>query len=955
MNAPVRGARHSLAGRAAELTSLDRLVDSAACGRGGIALLLGEQGIGKTTLTALALARAATLGCATARGAGDALTSSFPLLPVADALGTEPDGLTAGDVLALVRKRCAASPLVLAVEDMQWADEQTLLVWNRLARAVAGGELPLLLIGTARPWPHRASLDTLADLAARRAGTVLNLGPLSPAEIAGLAGQVLGGQPGPTVREVLSHAGGNPRYVRLMAGALRSEGLVVVAGGLAELAADDGRGPGSPCGQAMPSAVTTAIGRDLGFLPRRLRVALQTAALLGPEFSVAQWAAATGCDGPGIAEHTRDAASAGLLSGDGERLRFRHEVVRQALADEIPLGLRAAAHTEIARLLARGGTEADAVARHLLAGAANPEPWVAEWLARLPDADLYAQPAAFARLLPRAFAAVPENGELRESLVARCAQLLFWLGRDEEAATTAAGAAARTGDPAMLVLAVRAAVRLGRPEQALQVAAQFPLSPEQSSALWSARLTAWTAHALAAVSGPGEAEAMAKEALRLAMQSGDSLTIGYAWYALAECGDPATEAERLHAALSAIQGRDPESMETRVLLSARHLSAVTRQGGPAADAEAALAEALATGEDAGWARAGAIREAAATFCYRSGRWDEALAHLAAADGPVPPASQPGVAALIALRRGSRQDADTWLSGADSPASAGSADPLTRALALRAEADGDLTAATGLLRRWLGGPPADRSYDELPSLVRLALASGDRDTARDARDAAADDAADDPAPGRRATARFCTALLDDDAPGLLEAAEAYRFCGWLPLAAAAYEEAAARLGASGDTAGARAALTSGARIYSDCGAAWDTRRADARLRAFGVRRGPRSMHTRASAGWASLTPAELRVAALIAQGATNAGIAAELFLSPRTVHTHVSNILRKLGAASRVEVVREAAMQDAHAVAASGSLSPSVRASGAGQAVMPRSSASRPRRSLIPPGAPALAS
>jgi DNA-binding NarL/FixJ family response regulator len=94
-----------------------------------------------------------------------------------------------------------------------------------------------------------------------------------------------------------------------------------------------------------------------------------------------------------------------------------------------------------------------------------------------------------------------------------------------------------------------------------------------------------------------------------------------------------------------------------------------------------------------------------------------------------------------------------------------------------------------------------------------------------------------------------------------------------------------------------------QVYGQLGAAWDIRRADARLRAYGVRRGPRSAHRRESSGWGALTASESRIAELVGQGWSNPDIAAELYLSRRTVQTHVSHILTKLQLHSRIEVVR----------------------------------------------------
>jgi DNA-binding CsgD family transcriptional regulator len=901
MNIPVR---NILTGRTTELAVLRRLVADTGEGRGGLLFVWGQPGTGKTALLNAALTSAAEHGCAVLRGAGDELTTPFPLLPVTAALDVEPGGADTEGLLALVRERCAAAPVVLALEDLQWADEPTLLLWNRLARAVATESLPLLLIGTARPWPRQETLGVLTDLVTRRAGRVVELGPLGETDVATLAGQLIGAPPGPRLRAMLDTAGGNPLYVRRMADALLADGPLNIEHGIAEP-------PDQPGDDAnLPAVVTAALGESLSFLPSRLRAALRVAALLGTRFCAAEWAEAAGHNVPEITVLTGGGIEAGILSGDGDRLRFRHEIVRQALAAEIPAALHAASHAEIARLLARAAYPAREVARHLLAGPADLAPWVTAWLAGRPDADLYTAPGAFAELLARAVGTVPEEGEVWEALNVRSGKVLFWQGRDDEALTAAVAVAARTGDPAMLVLAVRAALRLGQPQHALQLAAQYPLFPERTVPLWYARLTAWLAHAVYRVAGAESGETLAKEALDLATASGDPLTIGYARYALAACGDVAAEASRLREALSVLPGRDPESTEMRVLLSASHLRAVLRQGVPAAEADATRAAAIAAGEQAGWDHACAIRATAAWFCYLHGRWDEALAHLAGTSGSFTAGARGGIGALIALRRGDRPAADACLAGVPlRDGTDGSSHALTRALALHAEADGDLAAAVAMMRRSLGWPSASRTYDELPYLVHLALLAGDVDSARDASDMAAADVAGEASPGRCATARFCTALLGDDVPGLLSVAGAYMSFGWVPAAAMAHEEAAARLAAAGDAAGARAALTDAVRCYTNSKATWDVRRADARLRVYGVRRGPRSAHKHASTGWASLTPAELRIVSLVGQGISNADIAAELFLSRRTVHTHVSHILHKLGASSRIDLVREAARHE----------------------------------------------
>ena len=90
--------------------------------------------------------------------------------------------------------------------------------------------------------------------------------------------------------------------------------------------------------------------------------------------------------------------------------------------------------------------------------------------------------------------------------------------------------------------------------------------------------------------------------------------------------------------------------------------------------------------------------------------------------------------------------------------------------------------------------------------------------------------------------------------------------------------------------------------------WDVARLQARFRVHGIRRGPRFQHRRSQQGWSSLTPTEVKVVGLVAQGMSNPQIADKLFLSRRTVQTHVSHVLTKLELHSRTEIAREASLR-----------------------------------------------
>ncbi len=159
------------------------------------------------------------------------------------------------------------------------------------------------------------------------------------------------------------------------------------------------------------------------------------------------------------------------------------------------------------------------------------------------------------------------------------------------------------------------------------------------------------------------------------------------------------------------------------------------------------------------------------------------------------------------------------------------------------------------------------------------------------------------PNAAGAALYCRGLLEADPEPLEQAAAVFRDAR-RPLYTAQALEAAADLRArGGDLAAARRLLADALKLYTDLGATWDINRANAQFRPYGIRHRQPSLR-RPRSGPGSLSPAEITVAELVAQGLSNPEIADRLFLSRRTVQTHVSHILAKLGIQSRVEISRE---------------------------------------------------
>ena len=205
----------------------------------------------------------------------------------------------------------------------------------------------------------------------------------------------------------------------------------------------------------------------------------------------------------------------------------------------------------------------------------------------------------------------------------------------------------------------------------------------------------------------------------------------------------------------------------------------------------------------------------------------------------------------------------------------------------------------------------------PDLVRLALAGNEPILAEQVTAAVESLAGTAGIASVTGAALRCRGLVDSDPEALLEAVAAYRRSPRVREIALACEDAAAMLatagassragnGAGGRMAEARRLAEDALEIYRTLEAHRDVARAQSRLRAVGLRSGPRGERARPRRGWESLTHAEVAVAERVAQGLSNPEIARRMFISSRTVQTHVSHALEKLGLSSRVELAVETA-------------------------------------------------
>ncbi|MDD7967177.1 ATP-binding protein [Actinomycetospora lemnae] len=915
-----------------ELAATGELVDRVLRGGGGLLLVEGDAGIGKTTLVGAAREVADGRGVAVAGARGAELERELAFGVVHELLAPVVVP-AAGDAAAAVRSpaaspapgtdlfavlhglywavadRAAQGPLLLTVDDVHWCDLPSLRFLAYLARRLDG--LPVALLVAGRPVVLDAARSEVLDAMAREPGVrVLRPAPLSRAGTRTLITAVLGTPDDDFEDACRGATGGNPFLLGELLADLHREGTEPRAAAVERVAA------------AVPREVERSVRARLAALGPDAVSLARAAAVLGDGVD-ARRAAELASVAPEVAGPVVDALVTSRILAPGRAttgLAFLHPLVRSAVQAGTGPSEWAEAHRRAVAVLTAAGVDDDGLVRHLLAARPSGDPAVVAALrAAAGRAAARGVPESAAQLLRRALDE-PPTGPASSAV-------LLELGSAEM----------RAGDPAALDHLLAAADEAGTVDaRAVATLALGRVLLHAGRGVEAVRrLLAVLEEVEAAEPGPPASErALELEAELVTVATQDPAT------------RPVTEA-RL-----ARRTRDPEPT-TRggcVLLAALAVEETVVQGSrtrAVALAEAALTGGHLLGEPV-MARLPAVgitlalggRPAAAVAM-----WDEAITALrrhgdmrgfalaSAFRGYACTYTGDLVAALGDLRQAvelverdpsqalTRSFAVAWLvEGLLDTGELDTAEELVAAHAVRS--GGPMSAGSYLLRsrgrlRLAQGRPEEAARDLRECGGRLEAAGagagavfrwrpgvalalrdqGDDDAARVVADEAVAAAEAWGAPLPLAEALRVAGEVAPRGEGIALLRRAVDVAAEAPLERARDLLALGRaLHRAGDRGEARDVLRDALDAAVERGATAIARAAQDELVATGAR--PRRPRT---SGAEALTPTERRVAGAVAEGATNRAVAQALFVSEKTVETHLGSVYRKLGIAARSQL------------------------------------------------------
>lgn len=403
----------STIGRVSELQLLGRVVAAAEIGAGGVAVIDGEAGIGKSNLLD-ELARRAP-GSTVVRGRAweeGGAPSLWPWREVIEQLGGGVDWSTSADrfetyahVARVVREASQKGPILILLDDLHAADDDTLALTRYVGRGIHDAPVALVAAGRPTPLPPAVAREavrvTLAPLAASEIGELVDSAALIPLS--------------PSIREEI---------VKL------AEGVPLVAHELALVGA-----PATTSGRQLPSRIRDVVIERVDGLSGPVRELLGAASVLGRAFSVSDLAMLIKAPTHEVIEGLAPSVAARIVDEGADSWRFTHQVIREGIYESLPVQRRLQLHAAAAEVA--GSTRADRVqerARHLLAAVPIVDPSVAvdsvvKAAAALRRSGNY---HLAAESLERAVA-VCEDPEVRRELILQHGEALLLGGRVEEA------------------------------------------------------------------------------------------------------------------------------------------------------------------------------------------------------------------------------------------------------------------------------------------------------------------------------------------------------------------------------------------------------------------------------------------------------------------------------------------------------------------------------------------
>ena len=907
-------------GRAGELKVIGALVTALVQGRGGVLVIEGPPGIGKSRLLTEVMALADKSGVRTLFGEAFEYQQTVPFFalfmatlradpPVGDAdalrrLGGSADlrYWVVGDLADAIHAAAAETPLAIVLEDIHWADNSTLLALRSLA--TTRPDVAVLWVLTARTGAGGPALQETLSVLQRANATVLRVAAMSPGAVADMVQDAVRANADESLLNLAAKAHGNPFLVRELVGGLDEEGRLNVSGGRAVAS-----------GHALPRRLGAGMQQRLDLLSSGAGEVVRVAAVLPDRFSAGLLAAMLERQPASLMSALEEAVRADLLVEDDEQLRFRHDLLRETTRQSLPQSLRRAMERQSASIMLSMGAAPAEVATQL---ARSAEPGDREAIGALRQAAQsvgHSDASAAAELSQRALELLPADDPDRGLLVAETVGLLNRASRYPEAEELAVAALSEAASPQeeaeiRLRLATltkhSAQRRVEENRRALQLA--------DISEVIRARHLGWLAYNLAMRDQRGQRRAAANEAAAAAASTGDleARILANLTLAVLDCGEGyvGRSVRRLEELCALARTMDACAAHD---LAALHYAMLLAVVGRLDDAAARVAD--------GTEQARRERNAMALDMWAT---MDGCVHLAAgrlsaaraATESLAPPQQTGVSeqdmvrtailAEVAARTDDRTLLQQTVNDARDAYPTGSSvvrRGAAHVLALAAWQRDDVQDAM----RWLGditlfgSPIWPQVLDQVILGARVASAAGDAGLR--ARVLQAMDLLEGERPAIplfTGVAGYARGIVEGDAQALTAAADVLHSSSRPLLYAAAAEDAGAELAHTDRHGEAVDQLNAAFDTYLHHEALADARRVGRELRRLGVKRRIVSQ-PRAKTGWDSLTDSELRIVNLIAAGVPNRDVATQLHLSLHTVKNHVHNAFTKLGINSRTQL------------------------------------------------------